>query len=77
MPDTIQHIAKFLIAVGLIIAGVGIILLIFRNIDIPFLGRLPGDIMIEKKHFTIYVPIATSILFSIILSLILYFVTRR
>jgi len=77
MPDFMQHIGKFLIAIGLVIAGVGALLLIFRNTDIPFLGRLPGDIIIQKKNFTLYIPLATSILLSIILSLILYFFTRR
>jgi membrane associated rhomboid family serine protease len=68
--------AKFLIAAGLIIAGIGTIILIFQNMNIP-LGRLPGDIIIKKKDFTIYIPIATSILLSIILSLIMYFLSRR
>lgn len=72
-----QYAAKFLIAIGLTIAGIGAILLIFKNVDIPFLGKLPGDIIIKKKDFTIYIPIATSILLSIILSLIMYFMTRR
>jgi hypothetical protein len=41
------------------------------------LGRLPGDITYRKGNFTIYAPLATSILLSIILSLILWFLNRR
>ncbi len=40
------------------------------------LGRLPGDILIERDHFRLYVPIATSILVSILLSLILWLLNR-
>ena len=77
MPDPLQHIAKLLIVTGIIIAVVGVILLLFRHSGIPFPGKLPGDIVIQKKNFTFYFPIATSILLSIILSLIFYFISRR
>jgi hypothetical protein len=43
---------------------------------IPFLGRLPGDILIQKKNFTFYFPLATSIMLSVILGLILYLVSK-
>lgn len=76
MPDPLQNMAKLLIAIGLLIAVFGVLLLLFRN-GIPFLGKLPGDIMIRKKNFTFYFPVATSILLSIILSLIFYFFSRK
>ncbi len=76
MSDLLQYIAKFLITVGIITALIGAILLLFKNTNIP-LGRLPGDIIIQKKNFTFYFPIATSVLLSIILSLILYLIFRR
>jgi len=76
MPDLIQYIAKFLIVVGVIIAIVGVLLLLLKNTGIPF-GRLPGDIIIQRKNFTFYFPLATSILISLILSLILYIIFRR
>ncbi len=44
---------------------------------IPYLGKLPGDILIQKKNFTFYFPLATSILISIILSLIFWLWPRR
>ncbi len=76
MPDPIQYIARFLILVGIIIALIGVLLVLFKNTGIPF-GRLPGDIIIHKKNFTFYFPIVTSILLSIILSLIFYLIFRR
>ncbi|MFQ5674607.1 MAG: DUF2905 domain-containing protein, partial [bacterium] len=45
--------------------------------QLPFLGKLPGDILIQKKNFTFYFPIATSILLSFILSLFLYFFNKK
>ena len=77
MPDPLQNIAKLLITIGILIAALGVLLLLFRNSGIPFLGKLPGDIVIQKKNFTFYFPIATSILVSIILSLVFYFLSRK
>lgn len=77
MSDTLTYIGKFLIVTGILISLVGVLLLIFRNSGIPFLGRLPGDIVIQKKNFTFYFPIATSILLSVILSLIIYFFGKK
>jgi len=77
MSDSIQHIAKFLIVIGIVIAATGALLLLFRNTGIPFLGKLPGDIVIQKKNFTFYFPIATSIIISIVLTLIFYFLGRK
>lgn len=71
------HIAKFLIVFGIIIAAIGAVLLLFRNSSIPFFGKLPGDIVIQKKNFTFYFPLATSIILSIILSLIVYLISRK
>ncbi len=75
--NIIQYIGKFLIVLGIIIIIVGAMLLIFRNTGIPFLGKLPGDIVVQKKNFTFYFPLTTSILLSIILSLILYFFGKK
>ncbi len=70
-----QEIGKTLIVFGIILIGVGLILTFFNKI--PFLGKLPGDIYIQKKNFTIYFPIMTSILLSIVLSLIFWLWSRR
>jgi hypothetical protein len=66
---------KHLIIIGLIIVVVGI--LFFLGGKIPWLGHLPGDFHYKGKNFTFYFPLATSILASIILSLILYFFFRK
>lgn len=70
-----QAIAKTLIIFGAVLIGIGV-LLNFVN-KIPFIGRLPGDIYVQKNNFTFYFPIATSILISIILSLIFWLWPRR
>jgi uncharacterized protein HemY len=50
---------------------------LFSKFKIPFLGRLPGDIFIKRDNFIFYFPLTTSILISIILSFILYLISRR
>lgn len=69
------QIGKTLIIFGFILIGIGILLNFIHKI--PFVGRLPGDIYIQKKNFTFYFPLATSILISIILSLIFWLWSRR
>ena len=64
-------IGKLLIVFGLILAAAGILLLLSDKI--PWLGRLPGDITVKRDNFTFYFPLATCLLISIILSLILWF----
>lgn len=66
-----QQLGKVLVFFGIIILILGLFLLLWDKI--PFIGKLPGDIYIKRKNFTFYFPIATSILLSIIISLILYF----
>lgn len=65
---------KLLIVVGIIciIAGV----LITYAGRIPFMGKLPGDISVEKGNLRFYFPIATSIVLSLLVSLILYLIQR-
>jgi uncharacterized protein HemY len=70
-----QAIAKTLIIFGVVLIGIGV-LLNFAN-KIPFIGRLPGDIYIQKKNFSFYFPITTSILISVILSIIFWLFSRR
>jgi hypothetical protein len=64
-------IGKLLIVFGLVIVGAGLILLLSDKI--PWLGKLPGDIVIKRDNFTFFFPLATCILISIVLSLILWF----
>jgi Protein of unknown function (DUF2905) len=72
--ETMQALGKILIVTGSVIVVIGI-LFIFSD-KIPFLGKLPSDITIKRGNFTFYFPIATSIIISILLSLIFYFITR-
>jgi hypothetical protein len=69
------NLGKLLVVLGGIIAAVGLMLMFFDKI--PFIGKLPGDIYIKRKNFTVYFPFATSILLSVILSLILWFLRRK
>jgi hypothetical protein len=73
--NEIQHIGKFFIILGIIIIAVGMLLLLSGKL--PWLGRLPGDILIQKKNFTFYFPLATSILVSMLLTFIFWFFGRR
>ena len=70
-----QEIGKILILFGIILIGVGLLLIFFNKI--PLIGKLPGDILVQKKNFTLYFPLATSIILSIILSLILWVFNRK
>lgn len=71
-----QEMGKALVAIGLLLAIVGAVMYLSGRANLP-IGRLPGDITYRKGNFTFYVPIATSILLSLILSLILWFLNRR
>lgn len=70
-----NEIGKFLIILGLIILIVGLILTFVGRV--PLIGKLPGDLVIERRNFVFYFPLGTSILLSIIISLIVYLVSRR
>lgn len=71
-------IARLLIGVGLAIALSGLLLLAASQIPgLRELGRLPGDIVIERGSTTIFVPIVTSILLSVILTVLVNVVFRR
>jgi hypothetical protein len=65
---------KSLIYIGLFIAAIGVA--VSFSGKIPWLGRLPGDIYIKRENFSFYFPLATSILISILLSLILWLFRR-
>ena len=70
-----SEMARILILLGCVLVVTGLVLTLVGKV--PGVGRLPGDIMIKKENFTFYAPITTSILLSIVLSLIMYFLNRR
>jgi len=71
----LSGLGKFLVLFGIIIIIVGLILILFPKI--PFLGKLPGDILIKRDNFTFYFPLATSIILSLILTIILNLLLRK
>lgn len=68
-------IGKYLIFIGAVIVVIGVLLLLAPKAS--FLGKLPGDIHFKKDNFTFYFPVTTSIVISIILSLVLWLLSRR
>jgi hypothetical protein len=71
----VTEIGKVLLFFGVVLAAIGLVLVLLGRTNLP-IGRLPGDILYRGRHTTFYFPLATSILISIVLSLILYFVGR-
>jgi hypothetical protein len=71
----VNDVGKILVAFGLLIALAGVVLLLVGRV--PWVGRLPGDIHIQRGNFTFYFPLATSLLLSVVLTLLLYVVGRR
>jgi hypothetical protein len=66
---------KLLIVLGAALLVAGIVLVVLARANLP-LGRLPGDIVYRGKNTTFYFPLATSLLVSVVLSLVLYLVGR-
>jgi len=70
-----QDIGRLIILIGFILVAIGGVL--FLAGKLPWLGRLPGDILIQRPNFTFYFPLATSVLISIVFSLIIWLFNRR
>jgi uncharacterized protein HemY len=69
-----QALGKWLIIAGGLIVLLG--LAIYFGKSLSFLGRLPGDIRIERANFRLYIPITTCILLSLLLSAVAYLISR-
>jgi Protein of unknown function (DUF2905) len=67
-------IGKALILLGILLVVIGLIFSI--GAKIPWLGHLPGDIYIQRGRFSFYFPLATCLLISLVLTLVLYFFRR-
>ena len=65
--------SRLLIIFGLVLVVVGVLWPVIAKLG---LGRLPGDVVIERENFRLYIPIATSLLISLLLSLVLWFLNR-
>jgi len=70
-----QQTGKYIIVFGTLIIIVGVIVYFFGH-KLHWVGRLPGDIHIEKENFRFYFPITTMILFSILITLIVNLIRR-
>lgn len=70
-----SDLGRLLIGVGLVLLVAGGLLLLLGRTGMP-LGRLPGDISYRGRNVSVYVPLGTSILLSVVLSLIFYLVSR-
>ncbi len=68
-------VGKLLIALGVVLLVAGVVLTVLGRTNLP-LGRLPGDIIYRGKNTTFYFPLATSLLVSLVLSILLYLVGR-
>ncbi|MGF1607795.1 MAG: DUF2905 domain-containing protein [Kiloniellales bacterium] len=65
--------SRFLIILGIVLVAAGLLWPLFQKLG---LGRLPGDIVIEREGFRLYLPIGTSLVISVVLSAILWFLNR-
>jgi hypothetical protein len=70
-----EQIGKILIVAGAFLLLAGIIIFFFGN-KLSWLGHLPGDIRIEKDNVSVYVPVTTMILLSILLTLLIHFLKK-
>lgn len=70
-----EGLARFLILLGVVAVVAGVVLLFLPRI--PWLGRLPGDIVVQRERITFYFPIVTSIVVSIVLTVLLNLFFRR
>ena len=70
-----DSLAKVLILAGVVLALLGGLLLFVGKV--PFLGKLPGDIMIRRETWSLYVPLTTSLVISILLTVLVAFFSRR
>jgi Protein of unknown function (DUF2905) len=71
----VTDLGKLLIVLGVILVAAGVVLMLAGRINLP-LGRLPGDMSYRGKHTTFYFPLATSLLLSVVLSLVLYVISK-
>ena len=69
------NLGKLIIILGAILVALGLLFVLLARTQLP-IGRLPGDIVYRRRNFTFYFPLATSILLSIVLSLVFYFLSR-
>jgi len=70
----LEPIGRALVVIGVFITVLGAIMLVTPRV--PWLGRLPGDIVIQRDDLTIYIPITTMLIVSVVLSVVLSLISR-
>jgi hypothetical protein len=70
-----MELGKLLVFLGVALVVAGIVVMLLGRMNLP-LGRLPGDFLYRGKHTTVYFPLMTSIVVSVVLSILLYLVNR-
>ncbi|HEY8437933.1 MAG TPA: DUF2905 domain-containing protein [Candidatus Limnocylindrales bacterium] len=73
--DGLEPLGRLLIVAGLVLAALGAVFVLGPRL--PFLGHLPGDIVIQRDNLTIVIPITSMILVSIVVSVVLALIGRR
>ncbi len=68
-------LGRLLVVLGVLLVLVGLVLMVMGRV--PWIGRLPGDIHVQRGNWSFYFPLTTSILLSVVLSLLLYVIGRR
>jgi Protein of unknown function (DUF2905) len=74
MATPVEGLGRALVVLGVVILALGLVLTLAGRI--PWLGRLPGDFVYRRGRFTLYVPLATSILLSVLITLVLQLFRR-
>jgi hypothetical protein len=73
----VPDIGRTLVVLGIVLVVVGWLVMLLSRTGVPFgLGRLPGDLLIKRDSFTVYLPITSSIVVSLVLSGILWLLRR-
>ncbi len=70
-------LGRMLVLAGAIVALAGVLLILAERFPGLRLGRLPGDVSVEREGFRLYLPLGTSIVLSILLTLLLWLLGRR
>ena len=76
-PGPLGSLGRVLLGVGALLAAVGLLLIVAERFPGLRIGRLPGDIAVERERWRFYFPLGTSIVISVVLSLLLWLFGRR
>jgi hypothetical protein len=71
----LSDVGRLLVIFGIVLAIIGLVMMFADRI--PFLGRLPGDIVVRRKNLTLYFPLVTMLIVSVVLTILLNLFTRK